>query len=980
MNNNKNFLRTMGGLTCILIAASMSFLFTCDKVPEHCGNGEPYDPLFQFCSGGKAYSLCSGYSYNPLTQRCVDDVIVIPCDDGSFVKQGTLCRGYAVTVSVVPTEPTPGGYVIFTPDKRSFSAGEEVAVQAIAYGGYKFIGWSGAGEAGNTNPSVILKMDGNKSITAMFQKIGADGADEHVLAVSATPPHGGTVTVFADGAEFTVGSTIHKHGATVNIHAEAETGYTFTGWSGASASTSTPITITMNENQTLVATFTPVKHTLTVNANPDGGGAVYVDNTLSTGSTTYHDYGTAVTVLARPDTGYVFTRWSGASTSTDTLITVIMDNDKTLTANFQPKQTYKLTLFADPSNYGSVYSAKQSGIAEGDTVGISAGENVGYSFQTWKVMSGEAAIASENSMTTIVTLRSDATIAATFVPTPPGTYTLTVTRNPTEGGATDPAASQSNIEAGKPFNISADEKHGYYRFVNWTVTTGEASLYNANDRTTSVTLRSDATIAANFLRVICTLTVNANPASGGNVAPTSRQYIPSYTTVNISADTNNGYKFVNWAVSGTAAIVTPANKATTVTMDSSNATVTANFLAQYEVCFNTNGGTPNTIPCIAPVDNGTALGSLFPNDPSKLGSEFGGWFDTTTGRQYTKDTPIDKNLNNRAILIAAWTTNCYNVSFYDPVGGIPTPPASAICVPHGDSLGSRFPAKPAKAGYRFVGWFDTPAATGGKEYTSSTPITERVSLTARWNRVQYLACFDANGGTPNTIPCITVDSGDTIGPRWPANPTRKGYTFSGWFDTPAATGGTQYTSTTIITRSVSLYARWANIVIYDARDGKTYKTVRIENYTWMAQNLNYTTASNSLCYGNATSNCDMYGRLYEWNTALTACPSGWRLPTRAVWDDLVQAAGGSSVAGQKLKSETGWGTNTGTDVFGFSALPGGSNYGNTFEEGGASGYWWSATEYNSASAYRQGMYRGNNSVSDASKPKSDRKSVRCVQD
>jgi hypothetical protein len=68
----------------------------------------------------------------------------------------------------------------------------------------------------------------------------------------------------------------------------------------------------------------------------------------------------------------------------------------------------------------------------------------------------------------------------------------------------------------------------------------------------------------------------------------------------------------------------------------------------------------------------------------------------------------------------------------------------------------------------------------------------------------------------------------------------------------------------------------------DARDGKKYGAVEIGIQTWMAENLNYN-ASGSKCSGNSESNCQKYGRLYNWSTARNACPKGWHLPSDAEW-------------------------------------------------------------------------------------------------
>jgi len=167
----------------------------------------------------------------------------------------------------------------------------------------------------------------------------------------------------------------------------------------------------------------------------------------------------------------------------------------------------------------------------------------------------------------------------------------------------------------------------------------------------------------------------------------------------------------------------------------------------------------------------------------------------------------------------------------------------------------------------------------------------------------------------------------------------------------------------------------------DGRDGKKYKTVKIGERTWMAENLNYKTEGGSWCYDDNNSNCNKYGRLYDWNMAKTACPKGWHLPSKSDWRELVVVAD-SKTSGIKLKSKSGWDEKgNGTDDLGFSALPGGRRINDgRFRNVDKRGYWWTATGHGSAFAFYRYMYHVKDYADEDFTFRGDGFSVRCLQD
>ena len=74
--------------------------------------------------------------------------------------------------------------------------------------------------------------------------------------------------------------------------------------------------------------------------------------------------------------------------------------------------------------------------------------------------------------------------------------------------------------------------------------------------------------------------------------------------------------------------------------------------------------------------------------------------------------------------------------------------------------------------------------------------------------------------------------------------------------------------------------------LFDNRDKQIYQVIIIGDNIWMAENLNYKTDMGSWCFGDDSLNCDLFGRLYDWETAHKSCPLGWHLPPDGEWQSL----------------------------------------------------------------------------------------------
>lgn len=149
----------------------------------------------------------------------------------------------------------------------------------------------------------------------------------------------------------------------------------------------------------------------------------------------------------------------------------------------------------------------------------------------------------------------------------------------------------------------------------------------------------------------------------------------------------------------------------------------------------------------------------------------------------------------------------------------------------------------------------------------------------------------------------------------------------------------------------------------DSRDGQTYKTVKIGDQVWMAENLNFDYnegSAISICNDSIDADCKKFGRFYTWSAAVDSaglfgpegigcgdsawcelpknfrgvCPQGWHLPDSLDYAELIYSMGGTFMASKAMKSTEGWMKcddpqsvePNGTDKYGFNALSAGLGY------------------------------------------------------
>lgn len=683
--------------------------------------------------------------------------------------------------------------------------------------GYNFVGWYEGSNLISSSLQVSVTMSANRTLVAKYQ------IKSYVVNAVSDDTTKGIVSP--------AGQTV-EHGKNATVTASRKTGYKFDGWyNGSTKVTSTnPYTFAPTANITLTAKWAINTVSDTIKISPSGGG------TVSPNPVTGQE-NTAISTTATPATGYNFKHWryndssvsGGYSESTINPLKITITGKRDITAVFELK-SYTVTWNANGGTVSPASTTKTHGSTLGTlpTPTRASTAEYSYTFAGWfTAASGGTQISSTTTVTGNVTYYAHWTATKR-------SYTATFNGN---GGST-PSPSSITKEYNTALGTLPTCTRTGYTFLGWyTASSGGTKI------STTTVVTKDITYYAQWSINSYTLTFNPN---GGTVTPTSKdlEYNSAYGTLPTptrASDAQYTYTFAGWYTAATGGTqVTAATK-----MAAKDTTVYAHWTSNtrsYTVSYQTTYGTLNrTSQSVAYNSKGSCTLTM-PNNTAEFTYTFVGWYTaangggTKVGSELILETPAIKGTVTYYAYVTR-STKSYTHTFNANGGGTVSP--ATITKAYNTALGT-LPTV-SRTGYTFVGWFDTSAASGGTQATTTTKVTGTKTWYARWSINSYTFTFDKNGGNTPSATTITKEYNTAIGtlPTCTRNADNTYmYSFAGWFDTSASSGGTQLTTATKVTSNKTWYARWTS----------TYKNYTV---TWNGNGGTPSQSSSSFYYNDA---------------------------------------------------------------------------------------------------------------------------------
>ncbi|PWG66691.1 InlB B-repeat-containing protein [Bifidobacterium callitrichidarum] len=374
------------------------------------------------------------------------------------------------------------------------------------------------------------------------------------------------------------------------------------------------------------------------------------------------------------------------------------------------------------------------------------------------------------------------------------------------------------VDAGQKLTKPTDPAQDGYKFVGWYTDDKYSTPYDFDQPVTkNLTLYAkwEEDAAAPMMHAV---TFDTN----GGETSIPAQNVEEGKTVSKPADPiRKGYKFTGWSTSKTGGTAydfsSPVTKDLTLYATWSKSDDGGDGgdggdetpAKTHAVVFETNGG--STIASVK-IDDGQKL--IAPDDPSKTGFKFAGWYtDKTLTASYDFSQPVTADLT----LYAKWESDdstpdpdkptIFQVSFETNVGNKIDP----ISVESGKTLTVPIPER---SGYKFAGWYTDTKLTD--VFDSKTPISKNMTLYAKWEKqddsdsgtkpdkpeaIKYTITFDDGSGNVTTQ---NVEEGKT--PTRPKDPSRKDSTFAGWYSDSEFSIPFDFTKP--VEGDTTVYAKW----------------------------------------------------------------------------------------------------------------------------------------------------------------------------
>ncbi|WP_088935590.1 InlB B-repeat-containing protein, partial [Enterococcus sp. 3H8_DIV0648] len=356
----------------------------------------------------------------------------------------------------------------------------------------------------------------------------------------------------------------------------------------------------------------------------------------------------------------------------------------------------------------------------------------------------------------------------------------------TDGGS---SVSKQTVEDGSKASKPSDPTKSGYDFTGWYK---DAGCTEAFDFDTEVITEATTIYAGWKAKAKEKFDVTFETDGGSSVA---KQTIEDGAKATKPSDpTKAGYDFTGWYKDAgcTEAFDFDTEVITEATTIYAGWEVKAK--AKFDVVFDSNGGSAVTKQTVEDGSKATK-----PSDPTKAGYIFEGWYKEQTF--LTQFDFTNETITENVTLYAKWkqediTIPSYQVTFELDNGDAPIKQE----VQDGEKLTR--PQDPTKSGYKFAGWYKDSQHTQVFDFDKET-ISSSLSLYAKWEKLEeYKVIFDTAGGDPLNDQLVL--EGDCA--VAPADPTRPGYVFVGWYKD--ANGLEEFDFTKEISEDTIIYALW----------------------------------------------------------------------------------------------------------------------------------------------------------------------------